>query len=69
MISTDFLILFAMRNKCHSNGWKPVSKKGDKVAAVDTEGHHCYQHHMNFFPPILPTRLTPYADTVIGDHQ
>jgi hypothetical protein len=46
----------------------PIHKKGDKTNLVIIEVFHCCQLYTKFYQSLL-SRLTPYADEIIGNHQ
>ena len=47
----------------------PIYKKGDKTDVVIRGAYHFCQLRTKFYPHILLSRLTPYAQEIIGDHQ
>jgi hypothetical protein len=49
--------------------WYPFTERAIKVTTVSVEAEHCCQHHTKFFSNVLVSRLTPYGEEIVGDHQ
>jgi hypothetical protein len=47
----------------------PVHKKGDKTDCSNYRGISLLSSSYKILSNILPSRLSPYIDEVIGDHQ
>jgi hypothetical protein len=47
----------------------PIHKKGDKTDCSNYPGISLLSTSYKILSNILPTRLTPYADEIIRDHQ
>jgi hypothetical protein len=57
-----------------SDQWKkpinvPIYKKGDKTGHSNYRGISLLSTSYNILSNILPSRLSPYVDEIIGDHQ
>jgi len=55
-------------------GWKeltivPIYKKGDKTDCSNYRGILLLSNMCKMLSKILPSRLTPYGEEIIGDHQ
>jgi hypothetical protein len=71
-VCVDLLILFGIRKNCHRSG-RNLSlclfiRREIKVTIVITEECHLPATY-KVLPNILVSRLTPYVDEIIGDHQ
>jgi hypothetical protein len=64
--------VIGIKNNCHSSGRSlplyPFLERGIKLTVVSTEEYHCYQLH-RVLSSILVSRLTPYVDEIVGDHE
>jgi hypothetical protein len=63
------LVLFMLLISGSSQLVYQFTKRAIKLTVVIIGKYHCYQLHTKFFPNILLSRLSPYIDEIIGDHQ
>ena len=73
MRSINLLFLFGTRRELPED-WKesitvPISKQGDKTDCSNYTGISLLPTTYTILSNILLSRLTPYAEEIIGDHQ